>query len=104
MSEDTTPPEFDMDGDEGNANIDRLLAWADAALECAAGQRERAMRIGPRVVSTVHAESAAAVLCEELARDGLPVDRAALLALVEPSRRASQSSTRAAGAAATGTL
>ena len=71
-------------GTTGQHSDDRLLAWADAALECAAGQRERAMRIGPRVVSTVHAESAAAVLCEELARDGLPVDRAALLALVEP--------------------
>lgn len=68
----------------GQGSDDRLLAWADAALECAAGQRDRAARIGRRVVATVHAESAAAVLCEELAHDGLPVDRSALLALVEP--------------------
>ncbi|PZQ62174.1 MAG: nucleotide exchange factor GrpE [Phenylobacterium zucineum] len=33
MSEDTTPPEFDMDGDEGNANIDRLLAENQALKE-----------------------------------------------------------------------
>ncbi|MEW5684064.1 MAG: nucleotide exchange factor GrpE [Pseudomonadota bacterium] len=33
MSEDTTPPEFDMDGEDGNANIDRLLAENQALKE-----------------------------------------------------------------------
>lgn len=63
---------------------DRLLAWADALLGCAAGQLATAERLSPRLVATIHAESAAAVLCEELRRDGLPVDRAALTAIVEP--------------------
>lgn len=33
MSEDTTPPEIDMDGEDGNANIDRLLAENQALKE-----------------------------------------------------------------------
>lgn len=63
---------------------DRLLAWAEAASACAEVQRERAQQVGPRLVATVHAESAAAVVCEELEHDGLPVDRARLLDLVTP--------------------
>lgn len=63
---------------------ERLLAWADALLACAQAQRDLAARTGPRLVATAYSESAAAVLCEELRRDGLPVDRAALLAVVEP--------------------
>lgn len=63
---------------------DRLLSFADALLECVAAQHDVARRLSPRLISTVHAESAAAVLCEELRRDGLPVDRATLTAIVEP--------------------
>jgi molecular chaperone GrpE len=33
MSEDTTPPEIEMDGEDGNANIDRLLAENQALKE-----------------------------------------------------------------------
>ncbi|WP_226913237.1 DNA polymerase [Gephyromycinifex aptenodytis] len=61
-----------------------LLSWADAALTCARAQRAQAARCWPRLVVTVHAESAAAVLCAELTRDGLPVDRARLLQIVSP--------------------
>ncbi|WP_082043642.1 DNA polymerase [Mobilicoccus massiliensis] len=63
---------------------DRLLAWADVLLSCAQAQHERAEALGPRLVATVHSESAAAVLCEELRHDGLPVDRTALLDIVGP--------------------
>ena len=49
---------------------DRLLAWADALLTCARAQHARAEEISPRLVATVHAESGAALLCEELRRDG----------------------------------
>lgn len=63
---------------------DRLLAWADALLTCARAQHARAEEISPRLVATVHAESGAALLCEELRRDGLPVDRPALLSIIEP--------------------
>ncbi len=63
---------------------ERLLAWADALVACVAAQKDRAAATWPRLVETVHAESAAAVLAEELRHDGLPVDRAALLRLVEP--------------------
>ncbi|MDO5629260.1 MAG: DNA polymerase [Mobilicoccus sp.] len=65
---------------------ERLLNWGRALLDCAAAQRARAQAI-PRLVSTIHAESAAALLCEELRRDGLPVDRAALLEIIEPMSR-----------------
>lgn len=63
---------------------ERLLAWADALRACAEGQRSHAERTWPRLVATIHAESAAALLCEELEHDGLPVDRPALLDLVTP--------------------
>lgn len=62
----------------------RLLAWADAALETATAQRRQAGALGPRLMDTVYAESAAAMICEELRREGLPVDRARLLDLVGP--------------------
>ena len=67
---------------------DRLAAWAALALRAAERQRELVDRRGADpmvtgdVLSTAHAESAAALLCVELARDGLPVDRGALEALV----------------------
>ena len=61
---------------------DRLVAWAGAALACAGLQRRQAAALGSRVVPTVHSESAAAVLCVELARDGLPLDRAVVEELI----------------------
>jgi DNA polymerase-1 len=64
-----------------------LLAWAQAALDCAARQEELLAQTGPRAVAAAHSESAAALLCVELARDGLPLDRA----------RAEQLITEAAG-------
>lgn len=66
---------------------ERLLTWADAALRCAQAQREQAAQVSPRLISTIHAESAAAMLCTELARDGLPVDRSELLRIIEPMSR-----------------
>jgi DNA polymerase-1 len=60
---------------------DRLRVLAELALECQAAQRDSLKRIGgstfPRLERTVWSESAAAVLCLELERDGLPVDRSA---------------------------
>ncbi len=53
-----------------------LGAWAQAALETAHLQHESAAAASVRLVGTVHSESAAAVLCLELRRDGLPIDRA----------------------------
>ena len=54
---------------------EHLVAWADALLEVARRQREVARATGPRVEATIHSESAASVLCVELARRGLPLDR-----------------------------
>ena len=62
----------------------RLSAWADALLDCAAAQYRLATATHPRIAATALSESAAAVLCEELRADGLPVDRPALLRIVEP--------------------
>jgi DNA polymerase-1 len=59
-----------------------LLGWAGAALDCAQRQRHLLERLGPRAIGTAHAESAAAILCAELARDGLPIDRAAAEQLI----------------------
>jgi DNA polymerase-1 len=59
----------------------RLRELAALALECQAAQASSLGSIGgmgaPRLERTVWSESAAAVLCLELERDGLPVDRAA---------------------------
>ncbi len=60
----------------------RLVAWAQAAAECARRQADQAATIGPRVVSTIHSESAAALLCVELERDGLPLDRSRAAELI----------------------
>jgi DNA polymerase-1 len=60
----------------------RLLAWADAALDCAQAQRARANSRGPRLTATVHSESAASVLCVELEERGLPLDRTRMEELV----------------------
>jgi DNA polymerase-1 len=61
----------------------RLLAWAQAALDCAARQEERLAGVAARAVATAHSESAAALLCVELERDGLPVDRETAQRLIE---------------------
>ena len=67
----------------------RLRQLAELALECRAAQREALERIGgshaARLERTVWSESAAAVLCLELERDGLPVDRAAAEDLIASS-------------------
>ncbi|HET7476051.1 MAG TPA: DNA polymerase [Dermatophilaceae bacterium] len=60
---------------------DRAQAWAELALRTAAAQLERLD--GARAVATAHSESAAALLCLELERDGLPVDRRELERLLE---------------------
>jgi len=54
----------------------RLLALAALIARLAQSQHERVAELGARAVATAYAESAAAVLCLELERDGLPVDRA----------------------------
>ncbi|HMM96257.1 DNA polymerase [Phycicoccus sp.] len=53
-----------------------LAAWARAALEVARRQLDQAAAVSPRLAATVASESAAALLCLELERDGLPLDRA----------------------------
>jgi DNA polymerase I len=61
-----------------------LLAWAQAALDCAGHQEQTLLDLaGPRAVATAHCESAAALLCLELARDGLPLDRPVAERLIE---------------------
>jgi DNA polymerase I len=54
----------------------RLAAWAGAALTTAQRQSERlgAIDIGGDARSTARSESAAELLCVELAHDGLPID------------------------------
>ncbi len=53
----------------------RLRAVAEALLLLAARQLDQLTALGPRSVAAAYSESAAAVLCLELERDGLPVDR-----------------------------
>ncbi|TPG12543.1 DNA polymerase [Pedococcus bigeumensis] len=53
-----------------------LAAWGRAALACAIAQEAALAEVGSRSVAAAHSESAAAFLCVELTRDGLPVDRA----------------------------
>ncbi len=56
---------------------ERLVALVTLVQRLARAQRERIAALGPRAVATAHSESAAAVLCLELERDGLPLDRPA---------------------------
>ncbi|WP_435198130.1 DNA polymerase [Janibacter sp. GS2] len=60
----------------------RCAAFAEAARQVARHQHEGRTRAGRRALATAHAESAAAVLCVELASDGLPIDREAARRLV----------------------
>ncbi|WP_377641889.1 DNA polymerase [Oryzobacter terrae] len=73
-----TLPDGHLRGDHAEWLRDpaHLEAWARAALETAHLQHDAAERTSTRLVGTVHAESAAALLCVELRRDGLPLDRA----------------------------
>jgi DNA polymerase-1 len=59
-----------------------LEAWARAALETAHRQHDAAAATSVRLPSTVYSESAAALLCLELQRDGLPIDRETTEALI----------------------
>lgn len=59
-----------------------LEGWAHAALAVARAQLEAAAGVSTRLAATVVSESAAALLCVELERDGLPLDRARTEALV----------------------
>ncbi|HEV7172156.1 DNA polymerase [Pedococcus sp.] len=62
-----------------------LLAWGRAALTCATAQADLLAQRGPRAVGLAHSESAAAFLCVELGRDGLPIDREAAARLIAES-------------------
>ncbi len=68
------------------AHTDSRLASLTSVLAELGRRQEAALaELGPRAVSTAHAESAAALLCAELARDGLPVDRAEAERLIAES-------------------
>lgn len=60
----------------------RLRAVAAALLETCARQQEQLAELGPRSLAAAYSESAAALLCLELERDGLPVARSAAEALI----------------------
>ena len=63
------------DHEEWLADPTHLEGWARAARETAHLQHDAAAATSPRLVGSVLSESAAAVLCLELRRDGLPLDR-----------------------------
>lgn len=63
----------------------RVLAWANTALDTATRQIAALSELSPRAVSTGQSESAAALLCVELAATGLPVDRPTIERLIEAS-------------------
>ncbi|MDQ1537240.1 MAG: polymerase [Actinomycetota bacterium] len=63
----------------------RALAWAEAAADTAVRQIAALSQISARAVSTGQSESAASLLCVELAATGLPVDRPVLERLIEDS-------------------
>lgn len=61
---------------------ERMRRLAELALDIALRQGDTLDHIGPRARRTAWSESAAAIVCVELARDGLPVDRARVEALI----------------------
>jgi len=63
----------------------RALAWAGICVDTATRQITALSALSPRAVSTGQSESAAALLCVELAATGLPVDRPVLERLIEES-------------------
>jgi DNA polymerase-1 len=60
----------------------RLAAWAETALRASTRQQERLRDATSQARLTAWSESAAELLCRELAVDGLPVDRAVALRLI----------------------
>ena len=64
---------------------EELADWAGAVLRCAERQEKALAAVGPRAVGAAHSESAAAYICLELARDGLPIDRAEAERLIAAS-------------------
>ena len=63
----------------------RALAWAHVAWDAATRQIAALSQLSTRAVSTGQSESAAALLCVELAATGLPVDRPTIERLIEAS-------------------
>ncbi|MGZ4679575.1 MAG: DNA polymerase, partial [Ilumatobacteraceae bacterium] len=65
--------------DDFEWTVERLNRWAQLAAEAAALQDVRLAELHdrPRARSTARSESAAELLCAELAADGLPMDRSA---------------------------
>jgi DNA polymerase I len=62
---------------------ERLARWADLALEVATRQQARLDQLeAPKAAAIARSESAAELLCAELAVDGLPIDRAAMEQIV----------------------
>jgi DNA polymerase-1 len=61
---------------------ERVHGWAAAALETATLQQQALATAPPRVTSTAHSESAAALLCVELEQEGLPIHRPTLEQLI----------------------
>jgi DNA polymerase-1 len=58
-------------------SLDRLVRWAQLALDVAGRQRlalDEIARDRPRALATARSESTAELLCAELAADGLPID------------------------------
>ncbi|MGL5816612.1 MAG: DNA polymerase [Phycicoccus sp.] len=90
LAGDAVPRHDGLVGDDGHLRADharwleepaRLETWARAALEVAELQHTAAATV-PRLVGTVLAESATAVLGLELERDGLPLDRTRVETLI----------------------
>ena len=67
------------------ADPQRLLTWARAAHQVAEHQRFALEALGSRALAAAHSESAAALLCVELERTGLPIDRATMTELITAS-------------------
>jgi len=63
----------------------RALAWAHVAWDAATRQIAALSELSTRAVNTGQSESAAALLCVELAATGLPVDRPTIERLIEDS-------------------
>ncbi|MCE1178582.1 MAG: DNA polymerase [Micrococcales bacterium] len=81
----TTPAGYlrpDADTDEWLGGDGHLAAYAQAALGCQLAQTGRLQQVSPRGISCATSESAASLLCLELERDGLPIDRAAATDLI----------------------
>ncbi len=67
------------------ASADHAATWGELALRVATAQQAELATLRadhPQVLATARSESAAEVLCVELGRDGLPVDRAAAEAII----------------------